>query len=524
MQVFSLRAVLLSLPLLFAMVQANAMTVDLTQGVMGMGKMAAQRGPLDEAVELIQSGKAADAEKLARRVIKESPQSAPAHEVLGIALALQNKVPQAIEALQRSVKIDPDQYTAWTKLGDIATAMGEEDKAFSFYQEATKIAPGDRLANQRIGLYLARHGAVEPAIVHLEKGVAGLAQTTPGLRVDLAHLYLRDGRPEQALELLKPWDEANSGGKDVPAPALVALGDAWLASGDPAKAAARYRTVLARQEHAKDVPALLGLGRAQRAQQQWGDSIATLTQASTIAPQDPAPALELAVSEAASGAGDAAQQRLDRLVEQKRKPGVDTLAAAARLYAGMGAYDKARDTFARAIAGQPGDPSLRAGMALVLLRQGDTKAALAQSRKRLELAPDDVDAAFMVGMLEEGAGDKRSAATYYERVLKTSPEHWASLNNLALLRLGEGRKDEALSLASRAGQSAPDNPTVLDTLAHIHEASGDANGAARARLRLGELYLNENRAEDARKVLKKAAREATDAALRAQIEARLENL
>ncbi|MCZ2104656.1 MAG: tetratricopeptide repeat protein [Comamonadaceae bacterium] len=524
MRAFPLRAVLLSLSLLLTVAESSALTVDLSQGVMGAGAMAAQRGPLDEAVELIQQGKAADAEKLARRVIQESPQSAAAHEVLGIALALQNKVPQAVEALQRSVKFNPRQYTAWTKLGDIAKAMGEEDKAISFYRKAVEIAPDDRFANQRVGLYLASHGAVKPAIAHLEKGVAGPAQSVPGLRLDLARLYLRDGRPERALELLKPWDDANSSGKAVPAQALVVLGDAWLASGEPAKAVARYRTVLARPEHAKDVPALLGLGRAQRAQQQWDDSIATLAQAGRLAPKDPAPVLELAVSEAASGAGEAAQQRLGQLVDAKRKPSADTLAAAARLYAGMGAYDKARDTYARAIAGQPKNPLLRADMAMVLLRQGDTKAALEQSRKRLELTPDDADAAFMVGMLEEGSGDKRAAAAYYERGLKASPAHWASLNNLALLRLGEGKKEEALSLARRASESAPENPTVLDTLARVHEASGNANSAARARLKLGELYLSENRAEDAKKVLQSAAREATDSALRAQIEARLKAL
>lgn len=98
------------------------------------------------------------------------------------------------------------------------------------------------------------------------------------------------------------------------------------------------------------------------------------------------------------------------------------------------------------------------------------------------------------------------------------------MNNLALLRLNAGKKPEALSLARRAEKSAPDNTTVLDTLARVQEANGDANGAAGAWLKLGDLYLADQRKDEARKVLEFASRAVTDAALRAKIDTKLKAL
>lgn len=519
-----LPALILAVPLFLLAPQAQAVSLDLTGGVVGTKKPAAQPGPLDDALRLIQAGKPADAEKVARKVIKESPGSAAAQEVLGVALALQDKVPQAIEALQQSIKLNPGQYTAWTKLGDIATAMGQPDKAISFYQEALKSAPDDRLVNQRIGLYLAEQGALKPAMEHLKKGIAGMPETAAGLRVDLARLYVRDGQPEQALKLLGYWDKAASDAKPVPPAALMVLGDAWLATGNATRAADRFKAVLATKGLAKDVPALVGQGRAYRALDRLDASIKTLTQAARLAPKDPAPQLELAASEAVAGSGKAAQARLDQWVQPQRRPDTETLGKAGQLYASMGLYDKARDVFGRAIEKTPNSPVLRANMTMVLLRLGDTRGALEQARKRLELAPGDADAAFMVGMLEEGSGDKASAARRYEQAIKEAPSHWQSLNNLALLRLNEGKKPEALSLARRAEQSAPDNTTVLDTLARTQEANGDANGAAGAWLKLGDLYLAGHSKDEARKALESASRVVTDGALRAKIGARLKAL
>lgn len=507
---------LLALALSLAAFDASAVSVDMSD-ILGGGE-----APLQGALDLLRAGQPGEAEAAASAVIRESPDSAAAHEVLGVALALQDRVADAIEALHRAIELNPQQYTAWTKLGDIAQAMGDEEKALSFYRKALGIAPDARMANQRVGLYLARHGETASAIRHLEKGLVGTPDNYLGVRVDLAGLYVRSGQPERALEVLARWEDAAARGEPVRPAALVALGEALLATGRPDAAAERFRGAV--EANADDVAALLGLGRAERALGHLRDSVETLTRAVQAAPDDPAAQIELVTSEAAAGQRDAAETRLDRLVATDAQPAAPTLAAAARLYGAMAFYGKARESFSRAIAERPDDPALRAGMTIALLRLGDTAGALEQSRKRLELAPDDADAAFMVGMLEDDAGDRTGAVASYRRALTNAPEHWRALNNLAAIRLDEGRTEDALALARRAAKAAPDNPTVLDTLAQVYEARGDDDRLAETRLRLGNAYLAANRTEDARKAFEQAAAAATDPALRARIEAQLKAL
>lgn len=515
---FTIRPALVALMLIPAL-PAGAATIDIfdSSGIVGMAE-----GPLEQAITLIGTGDLAEAEAITRRVIADTPDSAAAHEVLGIILALRDQVPAAIDALERATDLNPDQFTAWTKLGDIAQALGDEGQASALYRRALALAPDDPLTNQRIGLYLARHDQIGAAITHLEKGIIDLPDDVPGLRIDLAQLYLRADEPQKALDLLAAWGAATERSAPISAAVLAVQGEALLATGDPSQAAERFRAVLAAKPD--DVPALVGLGRAERALGDVDGAMQTLTHAAEIAPDDPAAQIELATSEAEAGQGDAAKARLDRLVDATQQPGSRTLAAAARLYGAMGHYEGAHDSYARAIEAQPDDPALRAGMTMVLLRLGDQAAALEQARKRLELAPRNPDAAFMSGMLEESAGKREAASTHYGQALESNPDHWPSLNNLALIRLSENRIEDALALALRAEKAMPDNPTILDTLAQIYETGGEGDRAAETRLQIAETYLVADRPDDAKKALEEAAATATDPALRDRIAARLEAL
>ncbi len=504
-----LAAALLSVPLLLAPAAAPAAIVDLSP-ITG-----APDGRIDRALNLLQAGKAAEAEAVARRVLDSNPGSAAAHELMGAALAFQEKVPEAIAELHRALEANPKQYTAWVKLGDIAAAMSQDDKAVSFYRAALAIAPDDRLANQRIGVYLERHGDIPGAIEHLEKGIVGTPETYLGVRVDLAALLVRAGHPDRALAVLKHWDDAAARGEAVAPAALLVLGEARLATGDADSAIERFRAVLAGQPD--DADALLGLGRAERQAGDLDAATETLTRAAALAPDEPAPQIALAATEAAAGDGDAAERRLDRLLAGDAGADAATLVQAARLYGAMARYAKARDAFARVLAIAPDDPEVEAAMAATLMRLGDMPGALDHARQRLDLTPGDPDATFQVGMLEEATGDRAGAAEAYGKAIEAAPDHWPSLNNLALLRLADGRADDALSLAQRAVSVVPENPVALDTLADVYEATGDPAHAAETRARLAEAYIDAGQTAEAQAALDAAAEAATDPALRARI-------
>src|SRR5690606_22502640 len=88
------RGALLAMLLVAAAPDAGALSID-TSDILGSG---GER--LGNALDLLGQGQPARAEAVARRAIAASA-SAAAHEILGAALALQDRVPEAIEALQR---------------------------------------------------------------------------------------------------------------------------------------------------------------------------------------------------------------------------------------------------------------------------------------------------------------------------------------------------------------------------------------------------------------------------------------
>src|SRR3990172_5745737 len=113
---------------------------------------------LAEALQLLNSGQLDAAIGKARGFIKENPVSAPAHEVLGAALAFKGEIDEALKALRRSIELDPKQHTAITKIGDILLAQGKLAEAKQEFLKAVQIAPDNSRAHQRLGLLYEREG------------------------------------------------------------------------------------------------------------------------------------------------------------------------------------------------------------------------------------------------------------------------------------------------------------------------------------------------------------------------------
>ena len=131
--------------------------------------------PLQRALKLLETSEFDAAEKIARDVIAENPNSAPAYEVLGVVLALRSDLPGATTALERAVQLDPKQSSAITKLGDIRLATGDRDGAKRKFEEAIAVDPSDRHANQRLGLIAESLGQTDEAVTRFEKGIVGTA-------------------------------------------------------------------------------------------------------------------------------------------------------------------------------------------------------------------------------------------------------------------------------------------------------------------------------------------------------------
>ena len=145
---------------------ANAKLVDALNGV--------NAGDWDGAIVLIRDN------------LKGDPRSAPAHELLGAALALKGETDEGLKALEQAVQLDPRQATAWTKIGDVYLAKGEAGTAKEKFLKALEIDGADRLAHQRLGMIYEKEGQVKQAVSEYEKGLVGtpseyvVSQSEPG--------------------------------------------------------------------------------------------------------------------------------------------------------------------------------------------------------------------------------------------------------------------------------------------------------------------------------------------------------
>lgn len=152
----------------------------------------------------------------------------------------------------------------------------------------------------------------------------------------------------------------------------------------------------------------------------------------------------------------------------------------AQLYVLDGRQDQAVATYSRGLEKLPDDTDLLYGRALSEADRGNTKAAIADLRKVLELKPGDVDA----------------------------------MNALGYTLADENRNlEEADTLLRRALEHKPDEPAIIDSWGWLKYRQGDLAAAEKALrkawdmrkdpdigVHLGEVLWHQGRREEARKV------------------------
>jgi tetratricopeptide (TPR) repeat protein len=464
----------------------------------------------DEARDLLRAvapllvwGRAAEAEAMARQRLTAAPDDALAWEVLGVALAMQGDAPAAEAAYARSVEIEPARLTAWVKRGDLAEATGDVEAARAHWRRALEIAPALAVAHGRLGLSLADASDPTVAIEHLETAVAAQPPDALDFRPELALLYNRDGRPDDALSLLAAWEGQAAAG-DPPTPlTLLALGNAHVALGDPDTAIERYR--LALREAPDDMRVARALGAtllatgdaegaaeilARPAAEEPVDVFANVERArallATDRPAEAAEAAERAASLDASalslaarahllaGDGEAAAGAVERLVERRpddpaswRERGA-VLGAMGRYEAAKVAYDAGLDRF-------PDDAILYRGRSIANARLDRLDLAAADAEMAGSLAPDWLEPRFLLGSIEEQRGETAAAESAYRSALSLDEDHWPSLVRLSEIALDRGDVDGARAFADRAVVASDQSPAAVAA----REAAYAAGAAAR---------------------------------------------
>lgn len=116
----------------------------------------------------------------------------------GRVLSQTSRKPEAQALMERALELRPDFFDAHVILADIHAEQQEFDKALQALDCALAINPSHTGALRNKATYLELSGAVDDALMLLEK-----APQSPDVRAALAHIMVKHGWADEALPVLK---------------------------------------------------------------------------------------------------------------------------------------------------------------------------------------------------------------------------------------------------------------------------------------------------------------------------------
>jgi tetratricopeptide (TPR) repeat protein len=199
------------------------------------------------------------------------------------------------------------------------------------------------------------------------------------------------------------------------------------------------------------------------------------------------------------GAAPAAQELLDRLLEDEPQRAPEILAARARFYADAGDSQQAIDVLDNGVLQYPDSVEIRYAIASTYEDQGRINAALHELKEVLKSRPDDPAAMNAYGYtLADHNKELKYARELIERAYATAPKNAAILDSLGWVLYRQGHAEQALPYLSAA--YADDRGG--DIAAHLGEVLWQLNRRTEA-----ERVWSEAAAIDADNRLLKATRQ-----------------
>jgi tetratricopeptide (TPR) repeat protein len=142
--------------------------------------------------------------------------------------------------------------------------------------------------------------------------------------------------------------------------------------------------------------------------------------------------------------------------------------------------EEAAKLYEEVVAAYPEEPRVRYAYGVFLLRSGDDRG-LAELRRAVDLAPDDVMSRLEIAFELLLHGDYAEAKAHAAKAVEQAPSLFAARNALgrALVELGE--LDPGIRELEEAVRLAPEVPETHFTLARAYARAGRAEDAARER-------------------------------------------
>lgn len=222
--------------------------------------------PIQTATRLFEAGRFGEAAQLCERVLAMRPTHAPALSLAGLIALRGGDYDAALRRLSLAASVDARNANHHFNVGEALSALGRLPDAVEAYRRALRLNPKHAAAENGLGFTLQAMGDMPAALAAFTRA-ASLDRRAPAIQINLGAALQAVGRTAEAIAALRQAVALAPGMAD----AHYNLGRALAASGELEAAAACYGDALARApDH---VRAMVNLGLVR---QQQGDTAAAL--------------------------------------------------------------------------------------------------------------------------------------------------------------------------------------------------------------------------------------------------------
>jgi Flp pilus assembly protein TadD len=129
---------------------------------LGHFRAASRLSPTDDRVQLgladaLNAGGSIEAMRYYRQTLAINPESAEAHNNLGVVLGSQGQIEEAILHFQQALAIRPEYADAHNNLGIAFGSRGQVEEAIVHFRRALELQPGTANARQNLDALLRLH-------------------------------------------------------------------------------------------------------------------------------------------------------------------------------------------------------------------------------------------------------------------------------------------------------------------------------------------------------------------------------
>jgi tetratricopeptide (TPR) repeat protein len=414
------------------------------------------RESIQRAAELLQRGAVDEATAILNGIITKEPRNGDALNLLGIAYAQRQDFFGAADVLQRATQMNPQHPGAQLNYGNALKRLGRLPEAADALRKSVALRPDGVPARRLLASVLLETRNFDEAIEQYTQVMRTVPADHATLN-DRGLAYLARRLPELALAdfeaalRLKPEAASTLSNKGI---ALQQLGrdEEGLRSFE---AAERLDPSNPAAQRAR-AQALFVAGR-------YADAISLIESALRVAP-DFAPSWTLH-GEALRMQGQIA----DALVSYGRALAIDprewdALVGLAAAHIDAGNFQAAVDAYNEAAPLRPEHAGAYLGRARAARGLGNLPAALYDLDLALKYEPDNIDALTLRAAIRRDLNQPHEALVDCERALAIEPANWNMHNNRGVLLDEMGRSEEALQSFERSLELNPNNPDAFQNM------------------------------------------------------------